>query len=137
METWQYVLIAVGVIVVGAIIAFVLYKLVGSKNSNVHDKDKVKEDREIIEANSKAIEALVVLADDNDEMKNELKELQEKLKYLVPSGDFKVIDGDKKIKNLIGDLRIALTKSDGDDSKKVERNLQEIKLAVADRNARV
>lgn len=98
---------------------------------------KNSEDREIIEHNSKAIDALLVLAEENDEFKGELLELQEKLKYLVPSADSKVIDGDKKIRNLIGDLRIALTKSDGEDSKKTSRYFQEIKMAVADRNARL
>ena len=101
------------------------------------DSEKNADDRELIETNSKSIEALLVLASDNAELSDGLKELQEKLKYLVPSTDSKVIDADKKIRNLIGDLRIALTKSDGEESKKVDRYFTEIKMAIADRNVRV
>lgn len=98
---------------------------------------KNAEDRELIEANSKSIEALLVLAENNPEVTESLKQLQEKIKYLVPSAESKVIDADKKIRNLIGDLRIALTKSDGDESKKVDRFFTEIKMAIADRNVRL
>ncbi|MCH5162060.1 MAG: hypothetical protein J1G38_01045 [Clostridiales bacterium] len=101
------------------------------------DSEKNIDDRELIESNSKAIEALLVLAEDNAELSDKLKELQEKIKYLVPSTDSKVLEADKKIRNLVGDLRIALTKSDGEDSKKVDRYFSEIKLAIADRNVRV
>lgn len=99
--------------------------------------DKVKEDRELVETNSKAVEALVVLAEDNAELISELKDLQEKIKYLIPVENSKVVDCDKKIKNLIGDLRIALTKSDGEESKKVSNILTDIKLAIADRNTKI
>ena len=99
--------------------------------------DKVKENRELIEDNSKAIEALIVLSKDNVEIIDDLKELQEKLKYLVPSNDSAVIDYDKKIKNKIGDLKIALTKSDGETSKKATEILMDIKLAIAERNAKL
>ena len=103
------------------------------------ESDAVKnaEDRELIEANSKAIDTLLVLAEGNADITNELSQLQETLKYLIPSVESKVMDADKKIRNLIGDLRIALTKSDGEESKKVGRYLSEIKLAVADRNTRL
>ncbi len=96
--------------------------------------DKVKDDRELVEANSKAIDALVILAEGNGEIIEELKELQIKLKYLIPSVNPKVVDCDKSIKNKIGDLRIALTKSDGETSKKAKNILTDIKLAIADRN---
>lgn len=99
--------------------------------------EKNADDRELIEANSKAIEALLILAENNEQLSADLKELQEKLKYLMPSTDSKVIDADKKIRNLIGDLRIALNKSDGEDSKKTERYFTDIRLAIADRNARI
>ena len=98
---------------------------------------KNSEDREIIEHNSKSIDALLILAEENEEFKSDLLELKESIKYLVPSYDSKVIDADKKIRNLIGDLRIALTKSEGEDSKKTSRYFQEIRMAVADRNARL
>ncbi len=96
--------------------------------------DKVKDDRELVEANSKAIDALVILAEKNSEVIEKLKELQIKLKYLIPSLNPKVVDCDKIIKNKIGDMRIALTKSDGETTKKVTDMLTDIELAVADRN---
>lgn len=98
---------------------------------------KVKEDRELVEANSKAIEALIILAQNDDVIVNELKGVQEKLKYLVPSDNSKVFDYDKSIKNKIGDLRIVLTKSDGEVTKKANDILTDIKLAIADRNTRL
>lgn len=95
------------------------------------------DNRELVGENAKAVEGLIVLAGDNEELVKELKEVQEQLKYLIPSEDRKVIDYDKKIKNIIGDLRIALTKSDGEESKKTEELIKDIKLAVADRNTKL
>ena len=69
--------------------------------------EKTLDDRELVATNSKAMDALVVT------------------------------DCDKKIKNLIGDMRIALTKSDGEDSKKTDELLTDLKLAIADRNTKV
>lgn len=99
--------------------------------------DKVKEDRELIESNSKAIDALFILAKDNVVIVNILQEVQEKLKYLIPSDKPKVSDYDKSIKNKIGDLRIILTKYDGEETKKAMNILTDIKLAIADRNAKL
>lgn len=99
--------------------------------------DKVKEDRELIETNSKAIDALIILAKDNTEVISGLRELQKQIKYLIPSENHKVMDYDRAIGNKIGDLRIVLTKADGEINKKVENLLTEIKLAIADRNMRV
>lgn len=99
--------------------------------------DKVKEDRELIESNSRAVDALIILAKDNVDVISGLKELQKQIKYLIPSENRKVVDYDKTIGNKIGDLRIVLTKADGEVNKKVENLLTEIKLAIADRNAHV
>lgn len=99
--------------------------------------EKVKKDRELISENERAIEALVILCKDNEEIAAELKSMQEKLKYLTASEDGKIYDFDKKIKNLIEDMRIALVKADGETSKKVENALLQLKLTVADRNAKI
>ncbi len=96
---------------------------------------QTKEDREIIEHNSKSINALIVIAGKNEAMIKKLKALQELLKYLIASEKAKIIDYDKKIKNKLGDLRIALTKADGEDSVKADDIVADIKLIVADRNA--
>lgn len=99
--------------------------------------EKVKIDRELVDENSKSINALVVLAKDNSEIVSKLKDLQEKLKYLIPSDKSTVTDYDKVIKNKIGDLKIILTKSDGEVTKKATNILTEIELAVADRNTKL
>lgn len=96
--------------------------------------DKVKADRELVETNSKSIEALIILAQNDAATVSELKELQEKLKYLIPSDNSSVVDYDKAIKNKIGELRGALIESGGEITKKAAELLLEIKLAVADRN---
>lgn len=99
--------------------------------------EKTKADRELVASNSQAVEALIVIAKDNDEIIGELKVLKEKLKFLIPSENPKVADYDKSIKNKIGDLRIALTKSDGEATKKALNILTDIKLDVADRNTKI
>lgn len=99
--------------------------------------DKVKEDRELISFNSRSVETLLVHAENNQELTAELNDLQTKLKYLMPSEKSDVTDYDKKIKNKIGDMKIALTKSDGESSSKAMDILKDIKLAIAERNARV
>lgn len=99
--------------------------------------DKVKEDRELVESNSGAIEALVILAKNNEVIVNDLQDLQEKIKYLIPSDKSKVLECDKSIKNKIGDLRIVLTKSDGELTKKATDILTDIKLVIADRNTKL
>lgn len=99
--------------------------------------DKVKEDSQLIDFNSKSIDSLIVLAKDNTAVIGELKLLQSSLKYLIAMEDSKVVDYDKKIKDKLGDLRIALTKSDGEETKKTDELITEIKLAIADRRARM
>jgi len=102
-----------------------------SKRKNA---SKVLKDRTLIETNSKAIEALIVLAQDNDELIKELKEVQEKLKYLAPSQNDQVRDGDVKISEIIHVLREELTESNGKTTESVKNLLKSLKLAVVDRN---
>lgn len=97
--------------------------------------DKVAENRELVAFNSKSIDGLIVLAGDREELVESLKDLREKLKFLIPSDKPKVMDYDKTVKNKIGDLKIALIKADGDASKKVDDLIRDINLTVADRNA--
>lgn len=93
----------------------------------------VQEDRELVAKNEKSIEALIVLAGDNEDFKKQLRLLQEKLKYLTPSETVK--DYDKKIRNEIEDLRIILNKSEGELPKKAENTLKQILVLIGDRNA--
>lgn len=107
--------------------------LFGKKKMSV----KVRNDRELIGENEKAVDALIILAGDNESLVQQLQEIKEKIKYLLPSEDGKVYDFDKKIKNLIEDTRIALVKADGEASKKVDNALLQIKLVISDRNAKL
>lgn len=95
--------------------------------------EKTKENQEAIELNSKSIDVLVVLAEGHDDVVAELNELKEKLAFLLPSD--KTVNVDKKIKNLIGDLKIALTKSEGEMSGKVSEIIKDIKVSIAERAA--
>lgn len=103
-----------------------------SKSAN-----KVNADKELIATNEKTVETLLILAEKDETITAELKALKEKLKYLSPSEEGKIYDCDKKIRNLIDDMRIALVKADGETSKKVENALTQIKLAIADRNTKM
>lgn len=109
-------------------------KLFGNKNNTAKG---VAEDRELIESNEKSINAIIVLVEGNDELVEKLKELQVKLKFLVASDNAKVKEADKKIKNLIGDLRIEAGKAGSEESKKAEGILRELRACVEDRNARL
>ena len=129
-------IIWVAVVAAVLLIAIIVLVIILRKKSSGSAADVAKDDRELIATNAKSIEALIVLSEDNDEVIDELKDLQEKIKYLMPSTDAKVVDYDKKIKNLIGDLRIALTKSDGEETKKTTGIITDIKLAIADRNTK-
>lgn len=132
---WYKVVVPAIVAVLALVgLIFILSKIFKKRKSVA---EKTLDDRELVATNSKAMDALVVLAKDNEDIIEELKSLQETMKYLVPSDDAKVTDCDKKIKNLIGDMRIALTKSDGEDSKKTDELLTDLKLAIADRNTKV
>ena len=100
--------------------------------------EKVEDNRELISSNSRSMESLVVLARDDEELKKKFRQLEEKIKYLTPSTNGKVLDCDKKIKNLIEDLRIVLVKADGEPMPpKGENLLRQIELMIADRNAKL
>ena len=100
--------------------------------------EKVIDNRELISTNERAIESLIVLAREDEELKAKFRQLQEKIKYLTPSTNSKVTDYDKKIKNLIEDLRIVLVKADGEPMPPKGENLvRQIELAIADRNTKV
>ena len=122
-------LIAVIVAVVLAVI--VVLVLLGKKKSTPADTDA---DNKLIAENFKFVDVLLVQAEGNEEVVKELNELKENLKYLKPSKEKKVYDYDKKIKDSLGDLKIAFTKTDGEESKKTVQLIKEIKMLVAERN---
>ena len=99
--------------------------------------DKTKEDSDLIKQNDKRIEALIVLARENRELINRLREVQEKIRYLTPRADAKVMEFDQKIKEQIEDLKIRMVKDE--DAEKAlqaaERAILQIGVLISDRNA--
>ena len=100
------------------------------------DAQIAKEDRDLIAENSKMIEVLLVLCKGREEEKA-LKELEEKMKYLQSSTEDDVLKIDKKIKNQRSDLKIAMVKDDGEFTDKVKKELRDLELLVAERNAKI
>lgn len=95
---------------------------------------QITEDRNLILTNQKTIETLITISQ-NSEFTEVLKKLQEQLKYLTPSRSEKIFSYDKKIKDAIEDLKIALTKNgDAESNAKALKILQDIKVLIADRN---
>lgn len=100
--------------------------------------DIVKENRELISRNERQIETLMVLAGENKEFIKTLSLLQEKIRYLTPSEKESVTDYDKRIEDLIGDLKIELTKAAGEEVPQKANNLiSQINLCIAERNANI
>ena len=93
-------------------------------------------DRELIENNAGAIDALIVLAY-NDEIKAKFKALKERVKYIIPLVEEKAYSMDKKISALIGDIKIELSKYNGDEKGTVKINnlVKELEVLVAERKA--
>lgn len=94
-----------------------------------------KEDRELIEFNSKSIDVLLTLTE-NEELQAELRKIQEEIKFLIPSPDGKIFDFDKKIKAQIEDMKILFTKNaDGKMESKIKDAIRELKVLIAERNS--
>lgn len=92
-------------------------------------------DRELIEKNAGAIGTLISIA--SEDMVEELKLLQEEVKYIIPLVDSKAYDIDKKIRNLIDDLKIEIVKAkEGEKAQtKISGIIRELKLKIAERKA--
>ena len=59
------------------------------------------------------------------------------MKYLQPSTEDDVLKLEKKIKNQLSDLKIAMVKDDGEFTDKVKKELRDLELLVAERNAKI
>ena len=95
-----------------------------------------KEDRELVEYNSKSIDVLRVLSENDASITNELKKIQEEIKFLIPSHEAVVFDFDKKIKAQIEDIKILFTKNaDGKMDEKIKDATRDLKILIAERNS--
>lgn len=103
--------------------------------------DLVKEDREKIYSNSKFIQTIIARCNDAPNLVEKLKDLQEKLKYLIPSQKSEVFDYEKAIEKKIIELNRAMMscavdteKADEDFYKKINNFIIDIYVLMADRN---
>lgn len=107
-----------------------LFKIFKKKSNG--EKNKI--DFDLVQANYKYVETLKVLAQGGDAaVEEKLTEIQNKLQFLMPSDNDKVKDYDKKIKNALEDVKIALVKDKAD--AKILSLIKEVEVAVAERNA--
>ncbi len=101
--------------------------------------DLNQQDRDQIAVNSKMIDVLTTICKD-EEFIPELEKLKEQITFLQPSPNHKVYEADKKIKNRIDDLKIALVKGNAksdDVSEKAENIFEDIRMMIAERNVLV
>ena len=101
------------------------------------NNDKALNDRNLIEECEKAMETLIILGESDENLVSNLRVLKEKIKYLVPSNEEKIYEFDRRIKNLIEDMRIALVKADRESMKKTKQILADLRIAIVDRNSRI
>ena len=131
MPVYVYVIIGAA----GAVIGLIVSLLKKSGKGKKSERDLLLESRQLIGDNAQSVEVLLVLASGKEGMTKELKDLQEKLKYLSPSADERVKALDMKIKDALGDIKIELTKSKGsEDCGKADKFMQEIQVHIAERS---
>ncbi len=92
-----------------------------------------KKDRDLIEANSQKMDALIVLAD--EELKKDLEKIKEEIKYIIPLTDDKAYKMDEKMRNLIDDIKIELVKDKS--AVKVANLIKDLRVMIAERKALV
>ncbi|MDE7257369.1 MAG: hypothetical protein K2N50_05390 [Clostridia bacterium] len=138
MEMWKIALIVIAVVTVLLLIIAVNVILLKKKKEPQHVND-----RELIAENCKSVNSMLILAGATSNIAVALKNLQEKLKYLVPSEKIDVIEYDEVIKTKLCSLEAFLKKSynglsspDTDSATESEtaRRITEIEVIVADRN---
>lgn len=94
----------------------------------------IADDRNIIEANANAVDTLVVLASDNEEVIDALKDIQNKLRYLIASDNAKVYKLDEIIKNQLQDMKLYLNKPKKVEIEGVKDYIREIEVSIVSRN---
>ena len=131
LETYEIVIIVLVLAVfVGVIIAAMLLK---NKRKRGVD-ESVLESRDEVNENARTVQVLKVLAEGKPEVEQKLDGLYDKLLYLTPSAEEEVAVIDEKIKNALGDIKIELTKTRGDEGcGKAEKYIEDIKVMIAER----
>lgn len=95
----------------------------------------ILDNRKILFANLTELEALSILALDNSVISTLFSDCIEELKYATPSSRDDVKEEDKRIANLLGDLKIVVNKlNKGRGEEDTQKLLLEIKQRIAIRN---
>lgn len=95
----------------------------------------ILDNRKILFANLTELEALSILALDNSVISTLFSDCIEELKYATPSSRDDVKEEDKRITNLLGDLKIVVNKlNKGRGEEDTQKLLLEIKQRIAIRN---
>ena len=98
--------------------------------------DQNKADRDLVETTADLVNILIVQAGEDEELTKKQKDLQEKIRYMTPSTDEKIIGYDKKIQNKITDFKVVMLKKSGDDREKaVNEFIRDVLMIVEERNA--
>lgn len=99
------------------------------------DKSSISaEDRELIENNANAVNTLIVMAKENADVIDALKQLQNKLRYLIASDNQKALKIDGVIQNQLQDMKIYLNKAKTLDLSVIEDSVREIEISIVSRN---
>lgn len=94
----------------------------------------IAQDRELIELNANAVDTLVVLAADNVDIVDALRDLQNKLRYLIASDNAKVYKLDEIIKNQLQDMKLYLNKPKKVEIEGTKEYIREIEVSIVSRN---
>lgn len=134
METKDIIIIAAAA-AVALLIVVCLIVVFKKKGKHGTEKEMINESKDLIASNAQFIEVLLVLAKGKENMIRELKEIQDKLKYLTPSANEKVTAIDEKIKDELGDLKIELNKKKEEEKDdKALTHLENIRLKISERS---
>lgn len=135
MEPKEITIIAIVAVVAVLLVALCVFLIVKKKKGNKTEKEVVNDSKDLVAANAQTIEVLLVLADGKEDLCRELREMQDKLKYLTPSTDERVKQIDEKIRGELGDLKIELSKKKPEDKDdKAAAHLDNIRVKIAERS---
>lgn len=127
--------IVIIVLVAAAFTGVILASFIFIRSRRKSSDETVLESRDEVSENAHTVQVLKALAEGKPDMIAKLERLYDKLLYLTPSADEEVAVIDEKIKNALGDIKIELTKTRGEEGcGKAEKYLEDIKVLVAERS---
>lgn len=129
MEVALYIIIIVAVVAVS--IYFLVKELRKPKEEAKKESAGVLVNKRQIEKSVQNIESMIVLADGNDRLCNELVELKDEIRFLNPSKNPKVKQIDEKIANKLDDIKIEISKDK--EAETIFRMIEEVEGFIAQR----